>query len=116
MNSLFKGDNNNSIFKTEPSNAKGGLFDQNNQVSQAINQQSLFNSNNPDNQNTLLGKSNPFINPNSISKNQSTTSLFGNENQNKDKNNTPNISLFGNISGGNNSLFGAPITGNKLFS
>ena len=115
MNSLFKGDNNNSIFKTEPSNAKGGLFDQNNQVSQAINQQSLFNSNNPDNQNTLLGKSNPFINPNSISKNQSTTSLFGNENQNKDKNNTPN-SLFGNISGGNNSLFGAPITGNKLFS
>jgi len=116
MNSLFKGDNNNSIFNTEPRNERGGLFNQNNQVSKAINQQSLFNFNNPDNQNTLLGKVNPFLNSNSKSKNQSTTSLFGNENQNKDKNNTPNLSFLGNISGGNNSLFGAPKTGNKFFS
>ena len=51
MNSLFKGDNNltnNNIFKTQPSNVKDGLFNQNNPISQAMNEQTLFNSNKGD--------------------------------------------------------------------
>ena len=51
MNSLFKGDNNltnNNIFKTQPSNVKDGLFNQNNPISQAMNEQTLLNSNKGD--------------------------------------------------------------------
>ena len=46
--SLFKGNSDmKGIFGTQINNEKGGLFDQNNQVSQGINPKSLFNSNKP---------------------------------------------------------------------
>lgn len=103
--SLFNHDNNNhtNIFRTQPTNEKGGLFDQNNSVSQGINNTSLFNSNKTTNiangTSSLMNEKNPFLQ----SKTPSQKNLFGapanNDNNQKPNNNQ---SLFGNTT----SLFG----------
>ena len=117
-NSLFKGDNAKSIFGRQLSSEKGGIFDQNTKVSKAINQQSLFLSNNDGNtENSLLTKNNPFVNASSNSNKGSSTNLFGapSGNENNKKGQQPNNSIFptfsiGTTSGINNgnskSLFG----------
>ena len=109
--SLFTGNNSTSIFGGQTSNEKGGLFDQNNTVSQGINQQSLFNSNNPTNLagNSLVNKNNPFLNANNSNKG-STTSLFG-FNSNNEQKQTSTPSLFSGLQSSTNlnngkSLFG----------
>ena len=74
--SLFKGNSDmKGIFGTQISNEKGGLFDQNNQVSQGINPKSLFNSNKPP-INSLATQNNPFLKASNSNKG-STTNLFG---------------------------------------
>ena len=116
-NSLFKGDNAKSIFGRQLSSEKGGIFDQNPQVSKGINQQSLFLSNNDGNtEKTLLTKNNPFVNHANSNKG-SSTNLFGapSGNENNKQEQKPNNSIFptfsiGTTSGINNSnsksLFG----------
>ena len=116
-NSLFKGDNAKSIFGRQLSSEKGGIFDQNTQVSNAINQQSLFLSNKDGNtEKTLLTKNNPFVNHANSNKG-SSTNLFGapSGNENNKQEQKPNNSIFptfsiGTTSGINNgnskSLFG----------
>ena len=116
-NSLFKGDNAKSIFGRQLSSEKGGIFDQNTQVSNAINQQSLFLSNKDGNtEKTLLTKNNPFVNHANSNKG-SSTNLFGapSGNENNKQEQKPNNSIFpafsfgssGGISSGNiKSLFG----------
>ena len=103
--SLFNHDNNNhtNIFRTQPTNEKWGLFDQNNSVSQGINNTSLFNSNKTTNiangTSSLMNEKNPFLQ----SKTPSQKNLFGAQ-ANNDNNQKPNNnqSLFGNTT----SLFG----------
>ena len=71
---------NQNAFTTNTNPEKGSLFNQNNQVSNAINNQSLFTSNqNGPNNGSLADKSkNPFLNHHF---NPPSTSLFGNNNQ-----------------------------------
>ena len=109
MQSLFTGENNGkTIFRTQPTNEKGGLFDQNNSVSQAINNQSLFSSNKPNSMTgggkSLVTQSNPFLQSNTPSQ----TSLFGQ----KDNNPNNTKSLFGNTP---SSLFGNTPNSSSLF-
>ena len=110
MQSLFKTDNNGiqDVFRTQPTNDKGGLFDQNNSVSQAINNQSLFSSNKPNSMTgggkSLVTQSNPFLQSNTPSQ----TSLFGQ----KDNNPNNTKSLFGNTP---SSLFGNTPNSTSLF-
>ena len=74
-NSLFQGNSNTqNIFNAQVSSEKGGIFDQNNNISKEINQQPLFNSNKIEN--SLFNKNNLFANINNSHK-ESTTSLFG---------------------------------------
>ena len=107
--SLFKGNSDmKGIFGTQISNEKGGLFDQNNQVSQGINPKSLFNSNKPP-INSLATQNNPFLKASNSNKG-STTNLFGvssnNENNTQKQTSTTN-SLFGGFtSNPGKSLFG----------
>ena len=94
-NSLFKGDNAKNIFGRQLSNEKGGLFDQNSQVSKGINQQSLFSSNKDGNtENTLVNDNNPFL-KGAISNKGSSTDLFGfgsgNENNKQEQQSSKNI-------------------------
>ena len=111
MQSLFKGDNNDKgIFRTQPTNEKGGLFDQNNSVSQGINSQSLFNSNKLNNNSgggsSLLNQDNPFIK----SKAPTQNTLFGLTNNN-DNNQNQKKGLFGD----SNSIFGNKSNTRSLF-
>ena len=111
IQSLFKGDNNDKgIFRTQPTNEKGGLFDQNNSVSQGINSQSLFNSNKLNNNSgggsSLLNKDNPFIQ----SKAPTQNTLFGLTNNN-DNNQNQKKSLFGDT----NKIFGNKSNTGSLF-
>ena len=111
IQSLFKGDNNDKgIFRTQPTNEKGGLFDQNNSVSQGINSQSLFNSNKLNNNSgggsSLLNQDNPFIQ----SKAPTQNTLFGLTNNN-DNNQNQKKSLFGD----SNSIFGNKSNTRSLF-
>ena len=107
--SLFKGNSDmKGIFGTQISNEKGGLFDQNNQVSQGINPKSLFNSNKPP-INSLATQNNPFLKASNSNKG-STTNLFGvssnNENNTQKQTSTTN-SLFGGFTPNpGKSLFG----------
>ena len=107
--SLFKGNSDmKGIFGTQISNEKGGLFDQNNQVSQGINPKSLFNSNKPP-INSLATQNNPFLKASNSNKG-STTNLFGvssnNENNTQKQTSTSN-SLFGGFTPNpGKSLFG----------
>ena len=103
--SLFKGNGNVlNIFNTQIGSEKGGLFDQNNQVSKGINTNPLFNSN------SLLNETNPFINGNN-SKKGSSTNLFGFKSKNENnQNESSNTRLFqfqiGNNQNNTKSLFG----------
>ena len=111
IQSLFKGDNNDKgIFRTQPTNEKGGLFDQNNSVSQGINSQSLFNSNKLNNNSgggsSLLNQDNPFIQ----SKAPTQNTLFGLTNNN-DNNQNQKKSLFGDT----NNIFGNKSNTRSLF-
>ena len=111
IQSLFKGDNNDKgIFRTQPTNEKGGLFDQNNSVSQGINSQSLFNSNKLNNNSgggsSLLNQANPFIQ----SKAPTQNTLFGLTNNN-DNNQNQKKSLFGDT----NNIFGNKSNTGSLF-
>ena len=111
MQSLFTGENNGkTIFRTQPTNEKGGLFDQNNSVSQGINSQSLFNSNklgnNSGGNSSLVNGENPFLQ----SKTPNQVTLFGQKDNIDNNQNTPK-SLFGNC--GN--LFGNNPKVNSLF-
>ena len=111
IQSLFKGDNNDKgIFRTQPTNEKGGLFDQNNSVSQGINSQSLFNSNKLNNNSgggsSLLNQANPFIQ----SKAPTQNTLFGLTNNN-DNNQNQKKSLFGDT----NYIFGNKSNTRSLF-
>ena len=93
--SLFKGNSDmKGIFGTQISNEKGGLFDQNNQVSQGINPKSLFNSNKPP-INSLATQNNPFLKASNSNKG-STTNLFGvsSNNENNTQKQTSTTSLF----------------------
>ena len=95
------GNDNSGMFAPK----KEGLFNQDTAVSSAVNEKSLFQSNN--NENSLLKQNNPFLKAGS--NNAPTTNLFGNNEQKKET--TP--SLFGNFSSGTtgSSLFGT----NPLF-
>ena len=111
MQSLFTGENNGkTIFRTQPTNEKGGLFDQNNSVSQGINSQSLFNSNklgnNSGGNSSLVNKENPFLQ----SKTPNKATLFGQKDNIDNNQNTPK-SLFGN----SGNLFGNNPKVNSLF-
>ena len=89
------GNDNSGMFAPK----KEGFFNQDTAVSSALNEKSLFQSNN---ENSLLKKNNPFIKTGS--NNAPSTNLFGNNDQKKET--TP--SLFGNLSSGTTgpSLFG----------
>ena len=105
--SLFKGNSDmKGIFGTQISNEKGGLFDQNNQVSQGINPKSLFNSNKPP-INSLATQNNPFLKASNSNKG-STTNLFGvsSNNENNTQKQASTTSLFGGFT---------PNTGKSLF-
>ena len=106
--SLFKGNSDmKGIFGTQISNEKGGLFDQNNQVSQGINPKSLFNSNKPP-INSLATQNNPFLSASNSNKG-STTNLFGvsSNNENNTQKQTSTTSLFGGFTPNpGKSLFG----------
>ena len=106
--SLFKGNSDmKGIFGTQISNEKGGLFDQNNQVSQGINPKSLFNSNKPP-INSLVTQNNPFLKASNSNKG-STTNLFGvsSNNENNTQKQTSTTSLFGGFTPNpGKSLFG----------
>ena len=111
MQSLFTGENNGkTIFRTQPTNEKGGLFDQNNSVSQGINSQSLFNSNklgnNSGGNSSLVNEENPFLQ----SKTPNQATLFG-QKDNIDNNQNAPKSLFGN----SGNLFGNNPKVNSLF-
>ena len=111
MQSLFTGENNGkTIFRTQPTNEKGGLFDQNNSVSQGINSQSLFNSNklgnNSGGNSSLVNEENPFLQ----SKTPNQVTLFG-QKDNIDNNQNAPKSLFGN----SGILFGNKPNTNSLF-
>ena len=111
MQSLFTGENNGkTIFRTQPTNEKGGLFDQNNSVSQGINSQSLFNSNklgnNSGGNSSLVNEGNPFLQ----SKTPNQATLFG-QKDNIDNNQNAPKSLFGN----SGILFGNKPNTNSLF-
>ena len=111
MQSLFTGENNGkTIFRTQPTNEKGGLFDQNNSVSQGINSQSLFNSNklgnNSGGNSSLVNEGNPFLQ----SKTPNQATLFGQKDNIDNKQNAPK-SLFGN----SGNLFGNNPKVNSLF-
>ena len=111
MQSLFTGENNGkTIFRTQPTNEKGGLFDQNNSVSQGINSQSLFNSNklgnNSGGNSSLVNEGNPFLQ----SKTPNQATLFG-QKDNIDNNQNAPKSLFGN----SGNLFGNNPKVNSLF-
>ena len=111
MQSLFTGENNGkTIFRTQPTNEKGGLFDQNNSVSQGINSQSLFNSNklgnNSGGNSSLVNEENPFLQ----SKTPNQATLFGQKDNIDNNQNTPK-SLFGN----SGNLFGNNPKVNSLF-
>ena len=111
MQSLFTGENNGkTIFRTQPTNEKGGLFDQNNSVSQGINSQSLFNSNklgnNSGGNSSLVNEENPFLQ----SKTPNQVTLFGQKDNINNNQNTPK-SLFGN----SGNLFGNNPKVNSLF-
>ena len=111
MQSLFTGENNGkTIFRTQPTNEKGGLFDQNNSVSQGINSQSLFNSNklgnNSGGNSSLVNEGNPFLQ----SKTPNQATLFGQKDNIDNNQNTPK-SLFGN----SGNLFGNNPKVNSLF-
>ena len=111
MQSLFTGENNGkTIFRTQPTNEKGGLFDQNNSVSQGINSQSLFNSNklgnNSGGNSSLVNEENPFLQ----SKTPNQATLFG-QKDNIDNNQNAPKSLFGN----SGILFGNKPNTNSLF-
>ena len=111
MQSLFTGENNGkTIFRTQPTNEKGGLFDQNNSVSQGINSQSLFNSNklgnNSGGNSSLVNGENPFLQ----SKTPNQATLFG-QKDNIDNNQNAPKSLFGN----SGNLFGNNPKVNSLF-
>ena len=100
MNSLFKVDNNqtNNLFKTQPSNVKEGIFNQNNPISQAMNEQPLFNSNRQDNntRTSLFNNNNTFI-KNGNGNINNVPSLFGGDQKNDNNLNLQsNNSLFGN--------------------
>ena len=111
-NSLFKGDNVKNIFGRQISSEKGGLFDQNTQVSKAINQQSLFSSNKDGNtENTLVNVKNPFLNGGNSNKGSSTNLFgFGAGNENNKQGQQSSGSIFPAFSfgapGGSKSLFG----------
>lgn len=106
--SLFKGNSDmKGIFGTQISNEKGGLFDQNNQVSQGINPKSLFNSNKPP-INSLATQNNPFLKASNSNKG-STTNLFGvsSNNENNTQKQTSTTSFFGGFTPNpGKSLFG----------
>ena len=106
--SLFKGNSDmKGIFGTQISNEKGGLFDQNNQVSQGINPKSLFNSNKPP-INSLVTQNNPFLKASNSNKG-STTNLFGvsSNNENNTQKQTSTTSFFGGFTPNpGKSLFG----------
>ena len=106
--SLFKGNSDmKGIFGTQISNEKGGLFDQNNQVSQGINPKSLFNSNKPP-INSLATQNNPFLKASNSNKG-STTNLFGvsSNNENNTQKQASTTSLFGGFTPNpGKSLFG----------
>lgn len=106
--SLFKGNSDmKGIFGTQISNEKGGLFDQNNQVSQGINPKSLFNSNKPP-INSLATQNNPFLKASNSNKG-STTNLFGvsSNNENNTQKQISTTSLFGGFTPNpGKSLFG----------
>ena len=106
--SLFKGNSDmKGIFGTQISNEKGGLFDQNNQVSQGINPKSLFNSNKPP-INSLANQNNPFLKVSNSNKG-STTNLFGvsSNNENNTQKQTSTTSFFGGFTPNpGKSLFG----------
>ena len=111
MQSLFTGENNGkTVFRTQPTNEKGGLFDQNNSVSQGINSQSLFNSNklgnNSGGNSSLVNEENPFLQ----SKTPNQATLFG-QKDNIDNNQNAPKSLFGN----SGNLFGNNPKVNSLF-
>ena len=95
VNSWFKGSGNTSgIFGTQISNEKGGLFNQDNQVSQGINSNTLFSSNKTGN--SLVDQNNnPFINHKQVNQ-TSTTNLFGapNNNDNNQTNQQQNPNSF----------------------
>ena len=103
--SLFDIKKNNINFNSGNDNSgmfapkKEGFFNQDTAVSSALNEKSLFQSNN---ENSLLKKNNPFLQTGS--NNAPATNLFGNNEQKKET--TP--SLFGNLSSGTTgpSLFG----------
>lgn len=84
---------------------KEGLFSQDTSVSKAINNNSLFTSNKPENNDqnkndSLVNSNNPFINS---------------ANQVNQSNNKPTISLFGNSGNVGGSLFGNGNGTKKLF-
>ena len=110
-NSLFKGDNSKNIFGRQISSEKGGLFDQNTQVSKAINQQSLFSSNKDGNtENTLVNDQNPFLNGGNSNKGSSTNLFgFGAGNENNKQGQQSSGSIFPAFS------FGAPGNSKSLF-
>ena len=104
-NNLFTGP---SIFTRKQSQSnEPGLFNQNNQVSQSINQESLFSSNKIDNKittsNSLVTKNNPFLQAGAGVSNPHPKNLFGTSVENTDNNTQQNQgqSIFGTFSFGN---------------